>query len=148
MSERPQTPFQGPTDATNIIIQLTTLGVCIALAYLIGEARGWASGMSIAAIAILIELSWPMRREAWFWCAVSAFAAIHVCALLSLDWSWVAPTDQHRSGKGLIGLFWIDLGVMMASVYGLYRLKYGKPAQAIEPSVDELPRYSDHDMTW
>lgn len=77
------------------------------------------------------------------------FAAIHVWAVLSLDWSWIPATDDHRSGlKGLALLFWVDLFSMAGVVYGVYRVIYGKPAQSIEPSVDELPRYSDQDMTW
>ena len=130
------------------MVQLTILAGCVALSLLIGEARGWATGASIGAIAILIELSWPLRKEVWFWCAVAVFAAIHLWAILLLDWSWIPATDAHRSGlKGLALLFWADLFSMIGLVYGVYRLIYGEPPQSIEPSVDELPRYSDHDPT-
>jgi hypothetical protein len=149
MDDRPITPFKAPTDATSWIVQLTIVALCMGLSLLIGEARGWAIGTSVGAIAILIELSWPLRKLVWFWCAVAVFAAIHLWAVLSLDWSWIPATDDHRSGlKGLALLFWVDLFSMAGVVYGVYRLIYGKPAQSIEPSVDELPRYSDHDMTW
>lgn len=149
MREPPTTPFKAPTNATSLIVQSGILGACFALAYLIGDARGWATGMSIGAIAILIELSWPLRRESWFWFGVVVFAAIHVWAVLSLNWSWILSSERHTLElKGLILLFWLDLGAMSAVTYGAYRLKYGKPPQVVEPSLDELPRYGDHDMNW
>lgn len=146
MNEPPRTPFKNPANATSIILQLTILGVCIALSYFLGEGRGLAAGMGIGSIAILIELSWPVRKEAWFWWAVAAFAAIHVWAVLSLDWSWAADAGDRREGKGLILLFWADFATMAATIYGVYRLKYGAPTQAVEPSIDDLPSYSNRDL--
>lgn len=146
MNELPRTPFKNPSNATSICVQLAILGVCFALSYLLGEGRGWAAGMGVGAIAILIELSSPLRKQAWFWSAVVVFVASHVWAVLSLDWSWAGPSDPRRAGKGLIAVFWADLGTMTAIVYGVYRAKYGAPAEACEPSIDDLPTYGRRDL--
>jgi hypothetical protein len=74
MAELPRTPFKSPTNATSICVQLAILGVCFALSY----SLGWGAGMGLGAIAILIELSSPLRKQAWFWSAVAVFVAIHV----------------------------------------------------------------------
>jgi hypothetical protein len=99
----------------------------------------------------VIQMSWPLRKESWFWFAVIAFAAIHAWAVQSLDWSWISHSRRlngaYSSGlKGLGVLFCLDVAMMMAVIYGLYCLKYGKPARASEPSIDESPRYGERDI--
>jgi hypothetical protein len=120
------------------------LVLCVALSYAIGEARGWVIGSSVGAIAMFVLFAWPLRREVWFWVVLAAFAAVHIGGALQFDWSWAAT---QRSGlKLLAALITPDLLIMCGITYGIYRLKYGTPVRSIEPSVDELPRYTDRDL--
>lgn len=140
----PRIPFKSPTNAVEWLVLLAIFALCFALSYLEGEALGWVMGMSIGVIALLVLLAWPLRREGWFWALVAAFVAIHAAAAFGLDWSWV---ETQRDGlKGLGALITPDLLIMCGITYSAYRLKYGSPAQSIEPSVDDLPRYTDRDI--
>lgn len=143
-NEPPKTPFKAPTNATEWAVVLGIFVLCFALIYLVGEARGWVMGMSIGVIAMFILLAWPLRRESWFWAVVALFVTVHIAAVLQFDWSWVAT--QRNGLKGLGALVTPDLLIMCGSTYGIYRLKYGTPAQSIEPSIDDLPRYTDRDL--
>jgi len=88
-------------------------------------------------------MSWPLRRERWFWVALAPLALIHVWAVFDFRWAWIA----ERGGIKLLGQFVIgDFLAMLAIIYGLYRIKFGKPAEVIEPSIDALPRYNDRDI--
>lgn len=142
--EIPRTPFKAPTNATGWLGILGIFALCIALSYLEGEARGWVMGLSIGVIALFVLMAWPLRRLGWFWALVAMFVTVHAAAVFELDWSWV---ETQKSGlKGLGALVTPDLLLMCGITYGIYRLKYGVPAQSIEPSVDELPRYTDRDL--
>ena len=142
-SEAPRTPFKAPTNAANWLLSFGIVAVCVGLSYLTGEARGWAAGLSFGALALLVQIAWPLRRETWFLLTLAALIGVHAAGFVYLDWSWV----EKRDGLKLLGqLVVVDLFVMMAIIYGLYRLKYGTPVEAIEPSIDDLPRYTANNI--
>jgi hypothetical protein len=147
----PATPFKNPTDAASWIPALLILGLGIGLSYIFGNDKGWAAGAAITAIAAVIQFSWPLRKQSWFWLALAAFAVIHALAVYELNWSWISNSVRlnglHRWDlKGLGLLTCADAAVMMAIIYALFCLKYGRPAEASESSVDELPRYGARDI--
>ena len=74
----------------------------------------------------------------------AVLAAVHIAAILDFDWSWV--TTQRGGFKALGALAMPDVSLMYAITYGVYRLKYGTPAQSIEPSIDDLPGYGDRNL--
>jgi len=88
-NEIPRTPFKSPTNVANWLLSSGIFGACVALSYLIGEGRGWAAGSAIGALALLTQVSWPLRKEPWFWLIVAALAGVHVWGVLCFDWSWV-----------------------------------------------------------
>jgi hypothetical protein len=140
----PKTPFKAPTNSTEWLVILGIFLSCFALSYLVGEARGWVMGISMGVIALFILLAWPLRKEGWFWAVVALFVTVHTAGVFQFDWSWIAT---RRNGlKELGALVTPDLLIMCGITYGIYRLKYGAPAQSIEPSIDDLPRYTDRDL--
>jgi hypothetical protein len=141
---KPQTPFKALSTAIQWITFVAIFALCIVISLFIGEGRGWAAGLSIGVITLVIQISWHLRKEAWFWIAIAFFAAVHAWAVLYLDWSWVS---EGSGLKLLASLVVPDLSAMMAIIYRLFRLKYGTPAQEVEPSIDELPRYGERDIT-
>jgi len=119
------------------------LALCVVLSYFLGEGRGFVSGTSIFAMIFLVQVSWPIRKEIWFWVVTAVFAAVHGWAVFHLDWSWVEEGRNLR----LLGFFWmVEVGVMAGIVYTAYRLKYGAPSKTMEASLDDLPRYGDRDI--
>jgi hypothetical protein len=66
---------------------------------------------SIAALALTIATKWSVRRRAWFWIAMSAFATAHVLAFeYAVRWeSWV-------SVKGFVLLALLDWLVMITTI--------------------------------
>lgn len=143
-SDPPKTPFKALTRARQWLVALGIITLCIALSYFVGEVKGAVSGASIGVIAMLIMLAWPLRKQSWFRALVALFIALHSVGGLELDWSWVAT---ERSGlKGRAALFTPDLLIMYGITYAIYRLKYGTPAESVEASIDDLPRYGDRDL--
>jgi hypothetical protein len=142
-NESPKPPFKAPTRASEWVLVGASLALSLAFSYFLGEGRGFVCGTSIFAIIFLIQLSWPLRKEVWFWLITGIFAALHAVAAVELNWSWL---EQGRNFK-LLGTLWtLDVAVMAGIVYTIYRLKYGVPAKSIEDSVDDLPRYGDRDL--
>lgn len=125
--------------------------VAIALAALIGmsigivfgEARGWITGGAALALGMVIRVSWPLRKEPWFWAAMSGLTALHVIAVAKFDWSWA----RSLNGRSFGGLFMSDTLAMLGIIYGLYRLIYGRPASAIREDPGDAPDYGDRDLT-
>ena len=59
-----------------------------------------------------------------------------------IDWSFTDKWTGHTFG----GLATLDVGAMMAIVYGLYRLNYGRPGEVIEENPADLPDYAQSDL--
>jgi hypothetical protein len=73
---------------------------------------------------------------------MAAFVVGDFLAVMYVDWSFTKNWTGH-----VFGGFWtLDLSAMMATVYGLYRLKYGVPAEVVEDSPYDLTRYSERDI--
>ena len=142
--EPPKTPFKAPTNVTEWLVALGIFPLCFAVSYFVGAARGWVFGIATGVIALFILFAWPLRKQVWFWLVATMFVALHAVSVLELDWSWV--TTERNGLKGLGALATPDLLIMCGITYGIYRLKYGAPAQSIKPSIDELPRYTNRDL--
>jgi hypothetical protein len=101
-------------------------GVGIALSTYLGSyAKGLPIGMAAGAVAIVVQFSWPLRRELWFWLAIAALTVVNAWAVLSLSWSWV---DSMRNGIRLLGFVWVgDSFAMGAIIYGLFASKTACP---------------------
>jgi hypothetical protein len=143
VADKPRTPFiSWRRWGIAGFVALGLIGVVTLLVgILVGEDRGWMAGGLIGALTALIRVSWPLRKEAWFWGAVGVFAALDVFALIHFDWSATHSWSGHAFG----GFILLDIAVMMAIVYGLYRLIYGAPADVIE-DVPEEPSYAERDI--
>ena len=142
-ADPPGPPFKAPSDVSGWIAVIAIGALSIALSFLVGEARGWVIGGSIGAFGLLIQMSQTLRKEAWFWASLAPLALLHVWAVGHFDWSWV----ERGRGFTVLGQYVTgDFLIMMAMIYGIYRFKFGKPAEAVEPSIDDLPRYNDRDI--
>ncbi len=131
-----------PSRPAGWLVLIGMIAVCFTLSYFMGEAQGWMLGTAIGVITMFIQFSWPLRKEWWFWVLAATFAMVQVAGVFRLDWSWTA----RATGKALGTLALTDLLVMVAITYGIYRLKYGTPVQAIEPSADDCPSYAERDL--
>jgi hypothetical protein len=107
-----------------------------------GEQRGWVAGFLAGALIALVRIAWPLRSKYWFWVAVAAFAALDISAVELVDWSFTENWNGHTFG----GLATLDVGAMMAIVYGLDRLIYGRPADLFEEDAGDLPDYARRDL--
>ena len=142
MTESPDTPFTSwrRSGIAGILVFGIGIPVGFSIGFVAGEPRGWIAGGLAGALTALIRISWPLRKEPWFWGVSTVFAAADVLAVISTDWSFTDNWNGHEFG----GLIVLDLGMMMAIVYALYRLRYGAPAKAIADEPDE-PSYSGRD---
>jgi hypothetical protein len=144
MIDKPTTPFLTwrQLGISGIAVGILSVAVGIAVDVLADEGRGWAAGGLAFGLAAVIKIAWPLRNEPWFRATVAAFATLDVAALTGIDWS----ATHSWSGSALGGLLSLNVTVMMAIVYGIYRLKYGTPAQQFAESPDDAPNYSERDI--
>jgi hypothetical protein len=107
-----------------------------------GEQRGWIAGFLAGALIAFVRIASPLRAKPWFWVAVVAFAAADISAIELVDWSFT----ERWNGPAFGGFATLDVGAMMAIVYGLYRLTYGRPPQLFEEDVGDLPDYAEQNL--
>jgi hypothetical protein len=118
------------------------IAVGLLIGQLGGEQRGWIAGLFAGALIMLVRIAWPLRAERWFWIAIAVFAASDVLATMSIDWSFTEKWNGHTySGLGVL-----DLGAMMAIVYGLYRVIYGPSAEVLQNDSGDLADYAQRDL--
>ena len=143
MTETPRTPFTSWRHwrVADFFIFGVGIVVGVSVGMLFGERQGWMAGGFAGTLAALVRISWPLRKERWFWGVATFFAAADALAVSNVDWSFT----QKWNGHEYTGLLVLDLGLMMAIVYGMYRLRYGTPAAAIDEEADE-PAYSQRDL--
>src|SRR4051794_36866833 len=127
MTEKPRTPFIGTTSAEGLVVGGAAIAFGIIAGIFVGDDEGSVAGLSFGAIAALIVISWPVRKQPWFWTVVTIFTAVHVVAVVHFDWSFT----REWSGRVFASLIYPDVAIMMSLVYAVYRLKYGKPAEVI-----------------
>ena len=120
----------------------TAIAVGVLVGQVAGGQRGWIAGLFAGTLVMLIRISWPLRAKLWFWVVVAAFAVVDILAIELVDWSFTEKWNGHSfSGFGVL-----DLGAMMAIVYGLYRLNYGPPPDAIREDPEDLPAYANRNL--
>jgi hypothetical protein len=108
----------------------------------LGDDRGSIAGIACGALACLAIISWPLRRERWFWVAFAIFTVLNAFAVANFDWSFI----HDWSGHAVASLMVPDLAVMMTIVYGIYCGLYGKPSEAVAELPDDGPSYSERDL--
>jgi hypothetical protein len=139
--DKPKTPFVELSRTEGLIIAGVAITAAFIVGMFVGEGKGWIAGCAAGALAGLVRISWPLRKERWFWAAIATFAAVNVSAVEYFDWSFT----RSWSGHSVSVLMLIDGGVMMAIVYGLFCLIYGAPSEAVADLVEE-PTYSQRDL--
>jgi hypothetical protein len=73
---------------------------------------------------------------------IAVFAILDILVVGMVDWSFTEKWNGHSFG----GLATLDLGAIMAIVYGLYRLNYGPPAEVIEEDLNDGPDYAERNL--
>jgi cation transport ATPase len=141
MTDKPQTPFVEFSRMEGFIIGGVAIVAAILVGIFVGEDRGWVAGCAAGALAAVIRISWPLRKEHWFWAAMAGFTVANAFGVEFFDWSFT----HSWSGHSVSGLMVIDIAVMVAIIYGLYCLIYGAPSKAVADLVDE-PTYSQRDV--
>ena len=142
-TDKPPTPFTSwrHCGVAGFLLFAVAIAVGILAGRVVGEQGGWIAGFLAGALVALVRISWPLRHTIWFWAAVAVFIAADVLAVGDVDWSFTARWNGHS----MSGLATADLSVMMAIIYGLYRLHYGAPAAPIEDDPEQ-PDYGDRDL--
>jgi hypothetical protein len=140
---RPRTPFTSWRHWGVAGLLVFGIGILVGLSVglLAGEQRGWIAGGLAGALTALIRISWPVRKEPWFWGITTLFAAADAVSVYDVNWSFTDSWNGHEFS----GLVVLDLCLMMAIVYALYRLNYGAPANVVADEPDE-PSYSERDI--
>jgi hypothetical protein len=143
MAERPKTPFIGTTRTEGLIVGgAIILPITILTSIFIGFDKGSIAGIAGGALACFVVISWPLRRERWFWIVFSIFTAVNAFAVAHFNWSF---THDWR-GRATASLMVPDVAVMMAITYGVYCSIYGAPSEAVADLPDEGPSYSKRDI--
>ena len=142
MTDKPQTPFIGTTRTEGTFVGLGAVAVTLLASSFIGEDRGSVAGIAVGALACLVVIAWPLRKEWWFWVLFLVFSAVNAFAVAHFDWTFTHDWRGREFGLLLLP----DLGVMIAVVYALYCGIYGKPQETIAELPDEGPTYSERDL--
>ena len=135
MTEMPATPFTRwrRWGIAGFLVFGIGIAVGVPVGFLMGDQRGWIGGGLAGALTALVRISWPVRKEPWFWGVSALFAAGDVMAVYRIDWSFTESWNGHSYS----GLMVLDLFMMMAAVYALYCLRYGLPRKAFAEEPDE-----------
>jgi hypothetical protein len=143
MTGKPRSPFSSwrRWGIAGFLLFPVAAAVGLCVGHMSGEQRGWIAGGLVGALIALVRIAWPLRAKRWFWAAVAAFAVVDFLAVGIVDWSFAKNWNGHTFG----GFATLDLGAMLATVYGLYWLNYGAPAQLFEEDVGDLPDYAERD---
>jgi NADH:ubiquinone oxidoreductase subunit 3 (subunit A) len=80
-------------------------------------------------MGITVRMSWPLRKEAWFWLLMLLLMALHIVAAMAFKWSAAA----YWTGLTIMPFMAADIGLTLAVVYLVYRVKSGVPAQLFTP---------------
>jgi hypothetical protein len=76
--------------------------------------RGMIATVFAGVILITAKLFWELKRNAWFWVAMSLIVAIHISIVLLVPW----PNVSHARGAGLSVIGLPDFFL----VYGIFNL--------------------------
>ena len=142
MTNKPQTPFIASTRAEGTFVGLGAVAVTLLTTTFLGEDGGSVAGIAVGALVCLVVISWPLRKERWFWILFSIFCAVNAFAVAHFDWSF---THDWR-GRDFALLLMPDLGVMIGIVYAIYCGIYGKPRATVAELPDPGPTYSERDL--
>ena len=69
------------------IALLLSLPLSIAVSHFVDPGRGRAAGVSLALMILAVRAFWYLRRQAWFWMAVTALTVIHVVLIVMVPWT-------------------------------------------------------------
>jgi hypothetical protein len=140
MAAVPQTPFLDVSRRELASIALCSLPVIVFFAEFTDAGQGLFALIAVYSIVVSIRFAWPLRRQIWFWITIAAIAALHALALYLFDWSWI---DKLGKLSSLVGF--ADIVAILGSIYAIYVLKYGAPAQTVA-DIPELPSYAERDL--
>ena len=141
MTDKPRSPFIGTTRTEGAFVAIGVVAFTILASSFLGEDKGSVAGIAAGALACFVIVSWPLRKERWFWALFGIFTGVNAFAVMRFDWSF---TDDW-SGHAFASLLLPDLAVMLAIVYGLFRLIYGRPTELVE-ELPGQPRYDQRDL--
>ena len=144
MTEKPHSPFSTwrRWGVAGFVVFGLAIGVDLFAGWLIGDGRATIAAAFVLSLTALIRVSWPLRREGWFWATVAALAATDIATIAYVDWSFT----KEWTGQSFGGFAAADFWAMMAIVYGLYRLNYGPPVEPFEEDAGDLPDYADREF--
>ena len=90
----------------------------------------------MASFGAAVRISWPLRKQLWFWIVIAVLAALHTFSVVVFKWS--AATDW--SGPTIMPFMAADIALILVVIYLIYRWRYGVPTEVVgEPK----PRYAD-----
>jgi hypothetical protein len=94
------------------LASIPTIGLYLGLSHYMQDERAFAVALSAFVFYALLVVKWASRREATFWMALFAFAALHVAALSLFKF-------PHYNGPSIAAVpFAIADGLIMYAVIG------------------------------
>lgn len=84
----------------------------IAIGVLLPDGQNYVIIVTIASFGAMPFVFAPLRRRAWFWIVLVLLFALHVAAIISVDWEPI-----QRSGSQIKLIFFLDLFVMIFVVW-------------------------------
>jgi hypothetical protein len=127
MSPPPRSPFHSFSRWEGAMVGAVALVAYFLFVYLGDEGRGTIAAAGVGTLAGSVRICWPLRRELWFWLVISAFAAIHILAMLAIDWSSAAKWN----GLIFMPIMFLDFAVILTTIYWVFRLIYGAPVKLV-----------------
>lgn len=135
MTGAPASPFYAPSRWEGAIIGLGALVAYFGFAYVLGEGGATIAGAFVCSFALVVRISWPLRRQVWFWLTIGVLAALHIAAVALIDWSFAA----QWTGLSLIPFAVADTALLLAIIYFIFRSLHGVPDRLV---MTPEPRYA------
>jgi len=135
MAGAPASPFYAPSRWEGVVIGLVALVAYFTFAHILGEGRGTIVGAFVCSLALAVRISWPLRRQVWFWLTIGVLAALHIVAVTLFNWSFAGQWQ----GPILIPFGIADTLIMLVIIYVVFRSVYGVPDRLV---TTPEPRYA------
>jgi len=139
MTNAPAPPFSAPSRWEGALIGLGALLAYFALAFVLGEARGTIAGAFACSFALAARISWPLRRQVWFWLTIGVLAALHIAALTLFNWS----TAAQWTGLTFIPFAMADTTILLVIIYIVFRSIHGVPDRLVAEPEGRYAEESD-----
>lgn len=103
--------FDAPPKWQGVLGAAVALTVFLAFSGFGLEGAGRAAAVSVVSVGAAARISWPMRRDVWYWVCISCISLVHVSVIILYPWS-----NDRYNAIALVPVMFVDIVIILAIV--------------------------------